>query len=99
MVDVIYVLAIYCLWLNIFGTVGNLVAFYICRQLRKNTTFVFLSFICLTDLVSLYFWNINNFISVYFGIDLQGYNIYSCRIGYFVQFTSLHTSAWLLVSN
>ena len=97
MVTLIQFLAAYSLWLNIFGTICNLLAFYICCLLRQNTTFVFLAFICITDTITLYYWNLNNFLSVFFEIDLQSLSMYSCRIGYFFQFTSLQISAWQLV--
>ncbi len=66
-------------------------------RLRKNKTFVFLRFLALTDLVALYFWNINHFTVVILNLDLQNYNIWLCKFGQFYQFSSLQISAWILV--
>ena len=97
MVDVLSVLAVYSLWLNVFGTVGNLVALYICIKLSSHTTFVFLAFNCASDIITLYFWNINNFTAIILNFDIGSQIMLGCRIGYFFQFFSLQNSAWLLV--
>ena len=97
MVDVLSVLAVYSLWLNVFGTAGNLIALYICIKLSSHTTFVFLAFNCASDIITLYFWNINNFTAIILNYKLVSQTILGCRIGYFFQFFSLENSAWLLV--
>lgn len=93
-------LAIYCLLLIIFGTIGNLFSFFICmrKNLRKIPTFVFLSYMLLTETITLYLWNLNHFTSTYFGYVIDGIDINLCKFFFFTQLTSLQVSAWLLVS-
>ena len=98
MVNPIEILGFYPLWLLLSGTIGNLITVRICYTQRKNTTFVFLMFITLADMATLYFWNLVSFLNAYNIMDLINYSLYSCRIGTFIQFTSLQCSAWLLVS-
>ena len=98
MVSIAEVVGVYSMWLIVFGTIGNLITFYVCYQLRSTTTFVFFAFMAITDLVSLYYWNLKNFLTAFYAIDISRLSIYSCRINSFIQFASLYTSAWLLVS-
>ncbi|CAF1124331.1 unnamed protein product [Brachionus calyciflorus] len=51
----------------------------------------------MSDILSLYWWNLNNFLKEYISIDLLTINKYFCKIGNFIQFTSLQISAWILV--
>ena len=97
MVEAAHFLAAYSLILVIFGTAGNLLTCLVCFRLRSTTTFVFLAIAAVFDAASLYFWNLNHFTQTFLDIDLQSKNLNSCRIGQFVQFTSLEISAWLLV--
>lgn len=87
----------YALWLIVVGTIGNIVTAYICYELRKSTTFVFLTFIAASDLVASYFWNVNGFTISFTNVSIIGTNIYLCRIGNYIQFSFLLISAWLLV--
>lgn len=98
MIEVAHFLAAYSILLVIFGTAGNLLTCLVCFRLRSTTTFVFLAIASLFDAASLFVWNLNHFTQTFLDIDLQSRNIHSCRIGQFVQFTSLEISAWLLVS-
>ena len=95
--DIFQVIGIYSLWLIAFGIAGNSISFYTCCKLSSTTTFVFLAFMLVSDTVSLLVWDLDCFLKAFFGFDL-GENIYLCRIGNFVQFSSLQISAWLLVS-
>ena len=95
---IIQAISVYALILIFLGTIGNIFTFMVCIKLRKTTTFVFLAFISVSDSLILYFWNLNHFTDTFFGIDLQNYNIYSCKFGCFLQFTSMQVSAWLLVT-
>ena len=99
MVSVAEIVGVYGMWLIVFGTVGNLVTCLVCYQLRKNTTFVFLGFISLSDIISLYYWNLKNFLNVYYAFDLSKVGILMCRIASYSQLVSLFTSTWLLVSS
>lgn len=92
-------IGLYCFLLIILGTIGNLLTIYIClrRRLRSYTTFIFISFMCFCDSISLYVWCLDHFLEPYFGLTIEQISPISCRIGYFVQFFSLQSSSWLLV--
>ena len=92
------ILAYYSLFLVVAGTIGNFATFIVCYRLRSTTTFVFLMVSSVVDAIALYFWNANHFTSVIVNTDLQNLNRLSCKLGMFVQFTSLQSSAWLLVA-
>lgn len=91
------IFGLYALLLVIFGTIANILSCIICAKLSRNTTFVFLAFLTITDVFTLYYWNLNNFLKEFLDIDLLTRSIWSCKIGNFVQFTSLQISAWILV--
>ena len=97
MVDILQSLGFVSLCIAIFGTIGNFLIAYISVKTRSNSTFVLLRYLAINDALSLYFWNINHFIQSTFDIDIQNSNIYSCKMGSFIQFSSLQTSAWTLV--
>ncbi len=92
------VLGVYALCVTILGTVLNLFNFYVCIRVRQNTTFVFLAFFALSNAFSLYWWNLNNFLKEFLNVDLLVFSLWTCKIGNYVQFTSLQMAAWFLVS-
>ncbi|RMZ93892.1 FMRFamide receptor-like [Brachionus plicatilis] len=51
----------------------------------------------ISDMVSLYWWNINNFLKEFASTDLLSLHMYVCKAGNYLQFTSLQISAWILV--
>ncbi len=89
----------YCLFLVIFGTIFNLLSFYICtrRKLRCITTFVFLAAMFLNDTVCLYIWGLDHFIEAFFSSRIEERNIWICRFSNFVQYVTFEWSSWLLV--
>jgi hypothetical protein len=91
------ILGIYALFLVILGTFLNIVNFLICLRVRKNNTFVFLSFFSLSSIFCLYWWNLNNFLKEFLFIDMLIVSVWLCRIGNYVQFSSLQITAWFLV--
>lgn len=84
--------------LLVIGTTGNLLSFYICLRIKNNSTFTFITFLVIADLLTLYYWNLNNFLSQFTQINLLSVNLWVCKFGNFLQFTSLQCSAWILVS-
>jgi hypothetical protein len=92
------ILGAYALLLIIVGTISSVISFYICIKLSKISTFVFFAFLSISDIISLYYWNLTNFINIWFNIDLLNYSYWLCKIGSYYQFTSLQISAWLLVT-
>ena len=93
------VIGIYALLLLIFGTLGNVFLFLTCvlTELKKTPTFIFFAFMASCDFMSLYWWNLDHFLTPYFGIDRENQEIAWCKIDSFIEFTVLEGSAWLLV--
>jgi hypothetical protein len=91
------ILSAYALFLTVVGTFLNSISIFVCIRLRANKSFVFLSFLCVSDTIALYFWNLNHFTSGFFHINLIAINYWLCKFGQFVQFSSMQISAWLLV--
>lgn len=95
MLEPVHFFGVYSLLLIIIGTIGNILIFLICLRLKKNTTFILLRALSISDTISLYFWNLKHFMIPFYGIDIEGYPI--CRYTNFVQLASLQISAWTLV--
>ena len=80
------------------GLVFNTLTFLIFRldkELKKMPSIVILSFVCVTDTLSLFTWNLNHFLIKY-NIQIEGVSILSCKIFSFMQYTSLEISGLLL---
>lgn len=92
------ILAIYTIILITLGTILCLVASYICFKLRKNNTFIYLGFFSLSNIFTLYYWNIRNFLQMFYGTQWTANPFMFCKFGDYLQFTSLPISAWLLVN-
>ena len=85
----------------VFGTIGNIIGAIICLQerLRKIPTFVFLAFLQLNDITTIYAWNINAFGSTFFSYRPFDSTETVMKITSWIQFSSYEASSWLLVSN
>jgi hypothetical protein len=92
------IVAIYEISIIILGTFGNAFVFYVgYRNRASSNTFLFLMFMSIADIISMYWWNLSHFIESFFLIDIQNFNLYLCKCMSFVQLTSLQISAWVLV--
>ena len=83
----------------ILGLIGNASTFFIFRcdrELKKMSTIVYFSFVCITDTTSLFTWNLNHFLEPNFGFILEKVNIGVCKFFQFIQFFSLQSSSLLL---
>lgn len=81
------------------GFVGNSISFAIFRfhsEFKSMPSMVYLSFISITDTLSLLVWNLDHFFIPNFGVKLEAANEPICRILTFDQFFSLQASALLL---
>lgn len=96
MLNALDILGWYSLVLIILGTIGNLIICYVSVKTNKNSTFILLRYLAINNMISLYYWNLNNFSKV-FNLDLLSLNLYSCKIGTWIQFSSLQSFAWTLV--
>ncbi len=81
----------------IFGLLGNTITILILRfdkNLKKITGLVYLSFVILTDTISLFQWNLDIFVKHIFEVSFN--NKADCNIFTFMQFFSLQSSGCLL---
>jgi hypothetical protein len=81
------------------GVIGNTAAFFLFRfnkDLQKMTSFVYLSFVAITDTLSLFVWNLNHFLGPYFNITIENLNLFNCKFFSFIQFFSLQSGGILL---
>jgi hypothetical protein len=98
MTNILNILGYYAISLPFFGLIGNSIIFMACLRDKQNSMFVLLCFLSVSDFLSLIFWNVKHFAYSTFQYDIQSINVYSCKIGNWIQFSSLQSSAWILVS-
>jgi hypothetical protein len=94
------ILASYSICLIIFGSFGNIISFCVClrKNLIKVPTFVFLCFMMMSDMFALYFWNLDHFVTPFFGFLFEGFSVDMCRFFFTSQLIAFQFSAWALVS-
>jgi hypothetical protein len=92
------VLGVYAVILIPVGTILNIISIIVCLRVKSNNTFIFMAFFSFFNIFTVSWWNLNNFIKVFTGIDLLNSGLWPCKIGNFLQFTSLQTAAWFLVN-
>ena len=97
---ILRLLGLFALFLIVFGTLSSVLNIVVClrKRLRRVNTFVCLLFISLADIFTLYCWNFDRFINIWF--PSQRYETLSlgfCKFIVFLQFFSLDWSSWLLV--
>jgi hypothetical protein len=81
------------------GLVGNITSFLIFRlnkEMKKMPSMIFLSFMCVTDTLSLFTWNLDHYLKPNFKFSIESLNIYTCNFFSFIQYFSLESSSWLL---
>ena len=98
MENVLKMLGYFALMLTTFGTIGNLIIAYVSFIARSDSTLVLFRYLALNNVLALYFWNINHFTVSNLNLNIQNYSIFSCKFGNWIQFSSLQSSAWLLVT-
>ncbi len=93
------ILSHYPLIVILLGLIGNSVAFFIFRvnkEMLKLPSMSYLSFVAVTDTLSLFCWNLDHYLEVNHNMRIENINITVCRISVFIQYTSLQTSALIL---
>ena len=98
MVSIQQIVGGYAIWLIVFGVAGNALAMVICYRLRKNHTFIFLTFITFSDIAASINWNLNLFSDNILLSSIQSSSLTACKIQNFIQYSAFQISAWLLVS-
>ena len=97
MFNVLALLGSYALFLVISGTLGNLVTIYVSVKSHKiNSTFLLFRYLAVNNALSLYWWNLSHFTAI-INLNLQDFNLHLCKFGSWIQFSSLQSSAWILV--
>lgn len=92
------VLSVYGILLIVMGTLANILSFLICIKIGKNITFIFLSYLSIINIFTIYHWNLENILLSFFNVDWLNFDLLVCKLGNFIQFTSLQSSAWILVA-
>jgi len=93
-------LRIYPILFLIVGTIGNLLSVYVVlrSKLRRHSTFIYLAFLSVVDLIVLYTFSINFILHAWFNIDLQHVSLIACKIYSFSIYFFPQTSAWILTA-
>lgn len=82
-----------------FGTIGNLICFIVfisSKELRRMSYVIYLAYCSIMNIFSLFEWNLNHFLTPFYGIGVESANIFNCRFFTFLQYFSLQCSAFLL---
>ncbi len=93
-------LRIYPILFLFVGTIGNLLSVYVVlrSKLRRYSTFIYLAFLSIVDLIVLYTFSINFILHSWFNIDLQHVSLIACKIYSFSIYFFPQTSAWILTA-
>jgi hypothetical protein len=84
------------IFLALFGNTTSLLIFRLNKEMKEMPSMVILSFVCVTDTLSLFTWNLNHYLSFNHDVFIDNINIYFCKIFQFLQFSSLQCSGLLL---
>jgi hypothetical protein len=82
----------------VLGLIFNTLTFFIFRlnkELKKIPSLLILSFVCISETLSLFTWNLNHFL-VRFNTRIEDINIFTCKFFSFMQYSSLEISGLLL---
>ena len=95
-------LGYYPLFLIIVGTVLNgTTLFILCRrsfkETKKQPTIQYMRAIAIFDVLMLYGWNLQHYLSSVYGFTLERYSIASCKIFLFLGYFTTQSTSWLRV--
>lgn len=84
----------------ILGTLGNVISILIlCKKENRNkSTHIYLIFLCVSDTISLYQWNLNYIVYQFSDgtKEIMTQSLFLCKWVIFLSFYSLHASAMFL---
>jgi hypothetical protein len=83
----------YTILLLIIGIFSSLLSFYVCSRIKNNPTFIFLSYLSITSIFTLYKFLLTNVSITFFNFDFLNINEIECKISMFLQFVSMEASA------
>lgn len=84
------------LFFGLFGNTITLLIFRLDDELKNMSSMVILSFCCITDMLSLFTWNLDHWLEPNFNFKIESLNIHTCRFFVFIQYFSLQSSGLLL---
>ena len=85
-------IGIYSVTLAVLGSLGNIIVFITClrKSLRKVPTFVFLAFLSLIDMSSLYFYNLNDYFTAFYNLTIADFGLMACKFtSFFAMFVQI----------
>jgi hypothetical protein len=91
------IFGVYAVFLVVVGNICCILSFIVCNRIKNNNTFIFLTYLSLSNGFTLYTWNLFHFFFIYFNVNISNVNFFCCKAGYFVQYASLQIVSWLLV--
>ena len=97
MFDTLQIPGYYAIVMFILGTASNVFMFYVCMRIKQNSIFVLFRYMAFFDTLALYYWNLHTFTLPVLGFDLNSYSVITCKYGSWIQYSSLQSSAWILV--
>jgi hypothetical protein len=94
--------AYYPLFLMIVGTVLNFLTFIVLyrpsfKDTKKQPIIHYMRTMAIFDILMLYGWNLEHFLSGVYGFTLEEYSIPSCKFFLFFGYFTVQTTAWLRV--
>jgi hypothetical protein len=82
--------------LALLGNTSSLLIFRLNKELKTMPSIAILSFVCISDTLSLLTWNLDEFTFPHFNFDIEYLSIYTCKIFQPLQYISMQSSAFLL---
>ena len=83
----------------VIGLIGNTISFFVFtfdEKMKTINSMIYLSFISITDTLSLFVWNLNHFLFPHFKIQIEFLSLFNCKLFVFLQYFSLQCSGLLL---
>jgi hypothetical protein len=86
--------------LIIFGTLGNLMTFFLLlrKNVRKHSSMRYLAALCLVDTCCLYTWNFSGVYKFFVNKKIEHESAIVCRLFAFYSYFILQASSWLIVA-
>ena len=83
----------------ICALVGNTVCFLIFRftkSMKNSSTMIYLSFVAITDTLSLVTWNLDHFLFPIYGVNIEYSSVFNCKFFIFLQLATITQSSYLI---
>ena len=93
---IVSIFSIFIIVYALFGNTLALIIFQKHKELKQSSTIKYLSFISVLDTLSLFEWNLDNFLKPNFSFRIQYSSVIGCKLFTFVQYFSLQSSALIL---